>query len=204
MRFYIADCHFYHTALNLYMDKRGFNSVEEMNAFMIQQWNNVVRKNDEVVILGDFSWAGAHETELILEQLNGKKFLITGNHDRYLKDKTFDTSKYFAWVKPYEELSDNNRKVILSHYPMPFYNGQYRLDENGNAKTYMLYGHIHNTHDQQLMDQFIQTIQQTKVKDPGGLMRTIPCQCINVFTQYSNYKPLTLDQWIENDAKRKK
>ncbi len=90
MRFYIADCHFYHAALNLYMDKRGFNSVEEMNAFMIQQWNNVVRKNDEVVILGDFSWAGAHETELILEQLNGKKFLITGNHDRYLKDKTFN------------------------------------------------------------------------------------------------------------------
>ncbi len=83
-------------------------------------------------------------------------------------------------MKPYEELSDNNRKVILSHYPMPFYNGQYRLDENGNAKTYMLYGHIHNTHDQQLMDQFIQTIQQTKVKDPGGLMRTIPCQCINM------------------------
>ena len=28
MRYYIADCHFFHASLNTKMDKRGFESVE--------------------------------------------------------------------------------------------------------------------------------------------------------------------------------
>ena len=56
MRYYIADCHFYHSAMNERMDKRGFKTVEEMNEYMIQQWNGRVRKNDEIVILGDLSF----------------------------------------------------------------------------------------------------------------------------------------------------
>lgn len=36
------------------MDKRGFESVQAMNEYMIEKWNQKVRHNDEVVILGDF------------------------------------------------------------------------------------------------------------------------------------------------------
>ena len=54
-RYYIADLHFYHEAMNERMDCRGFGSVEEMNEYMISRWNDRVRKNDEVVILGDLS-----------------------------------------------------------------------------------------------------------------------------------------------------
>ena len=56
MRYYIADPHFFHGALNTKMDRRGFESVEAMNEYMLRQWNRKVRKNDEVVILGDLSW----------------------------------------------------------------------------------------------------------------------------------------------------
>ena len=55
---YIADCHFFHRRLNTEMDKRGFASAEEMNEYMIRQWNAKVTKNDTVYILGDFSLAG--------------------------------------------------------------------------------------------------------------------------------------------------
>lgn len=133
MRYYIADCHFFHEVLNRAMDYRGFDSALEMNEFMIEQWNQKVRKNDEVVILGDFSWGKPEETNELLRRLHGKLFLIQGNHDRFLKGKEFDESR-FEWVKSYAELSDNGRKVICSHYPMPFYNNQYRLDEQGNPK----------------------------------------------------------------------
>jgi calcineurin-like phosphoesterase family protein len=68
-RFYISDQHFFHESLNSRMDKRGFSSVEEMNEYMIARWNSRIRKNDEVVILGDFSVAKAHETEEILKRL---------------------------------------------------------------------------------------------------------------------------------------
>ena len=56
MRYFIADQHFFHKALNEKMDKRGFESVEQMNEYMIEKWNAKINKNDEVIILGDFSW----------------------------------------------------------------------------------------------------------------------------------------------------
>ena len=34
MRYYIADPHFFHGALNTKMDRRGFESVEAMNEYM--------------------------------------------------------------------------------------------------------------------------------------------------------------------------
>ncbi len=202
MRYYIADCHFFHAVLNAAMDQRGFDSVEEMNETMIERWNSKVRKNDEVVVLGDFSWGKADETNEILRRLHGKLFLIQGNHDRFLKDKNFHAER-FEWVKEYAELSDNGRKVILCHYPMPFYNNQYRLDEQGNPKSYMLYGHVHDTHDEKLLVQIQKMISETEVEAVGGGKRTIPCHMINCFCGYSDYVPLTLDEWIENDRLRK-
>ena len=202
MRYYIADCHFFHEVLNRAMDVRGFESAEEMNEYMIEQWNRKVRRNDEVVILGDFSWGKADETMEVLNRLNGRLFLIQGNHDRFLKAKEFDQSR-FEWIKTYAELSDNGRKVVLSHYPMPFYNNQYRLDEQGQPKAYMLYGHVHDTHDQRLLDQIVDMIQKTEVMSVSNEKRTIPCHMINCFCGYSDYTPLTLDEWIENQKKRK-
>ena len=98
MRYYIADTHFFHRSLNEKMDQRGFDDIDQMNEYMIDQWNSKVRKNDEVVVLGDFSWGNAKETTEILDELKGKIYLIRGNHDRFLDDKNFDTSR-FVWIK---------------------------------------------------------------------------------------------------------
>lgn len=43
--------------MNTSMDNRGFSDVDAMNEYMISQWNSKVRRNDEVVILGDWSCA---------------------------------------------------------------------------------------------------------------------------------------------------
>lgn len=202
MRYYIADLHFWHRALNEHMDCRGFDSVEDMNAHIIEQWNKKVRKNDEVVILGDFSWGNAEQTQEVLEQLNGRLYLIVGNHDRFLEDKKFDSSR-FVWIKQYAELNENRRKVVLSHYPIACYNGQYRKDEEGNPKTYMLHGHIHKTQDQQLIDFFEEYVKNQSHVSIGGDVETIPCHFINCFCMYSNYQPMTLDEWLEIDKNRK-
>lgn len=86
MRYYIADLHFCHENLNTRMDCRGFESGETMNEYMIAQWNSRVRKRDEVVILGDFCISKKGEVaNAILERLNGKKYLIIGNHDHLLR-----------------------------------------------------------------------------------------------------------------------
>ena len=201
MRYYIADPHFFHGALNTKMDRRGFESVEAMNEHMLQQWNRKVRKNDEVVILGDLSWGKAEETNELLERLNGRLYLIQGNHDRFLKNKDYNAGR-FVWIKPYEELQDNKRKVILCHYPIMCYNGQYRVDENGNPKVYMLYGHVHDTQDQRLLERFQAITRETASVSPDGTARQIPCNMINCFCMYSDYVPLTLDEWIACEKRR--
>ena len=201
MRYYIADPHFFHGALNTKMDRRGFESVEAMNEYMLRQWNRKVRKNDEVVILGDLSWGKAEETNELLERLNGRLYLIQGNHDRFLKNKDYNAGR-FVWIKPYEELQDNKRKVILCHYPIMCYNGQYRVDENGNPKVYMLYGHVHDTQDQRLLERFQAITRETASVSPDGTARQIPCNMINCFCMYSDYMPLTLDEWIECERRR--
>lgn len=203
MRYYIADCHFYHRKLNEQMDCRGFEDVEAMNDYMIDQWNRKVRRNDEVIVLGDFSWGNCEQTTEILERLNGKKFLIRGNHDLYLDDKKFDCS-LFGWIKDYEELHDNRRKVVLSHYPIVCYNGQYRVDERGKPKTWMLYGHIHNTRDQNFIDAYCKYVaKQSHHRIGSGDLAEVPIQMINCFTMRSDYTPLTLDEWIELEKERR-
>ena len=94
-------------------------------------------------------------------------------------------------------MNDNKRKVILCHYPIPFYNGQYRLKKSGEPKTYMLYGHVHETRDEILMRRFIEEIRQTEYTPiHGEHTAVIPCNMINCFCKRSDYEPLSLSEWI--------
>lgn len=200
---YIADTHFYHNRLCQEMDHRGFKNYEEMNAYMIEKWNEKVTPKDEVYILGDFSIAKGDATNAVLKQLKGKKHLIIGNHDRYLEDKRFDVGLYRS-IQPYKEIRDRGRSVILSHYPVMCYNGQYRRGTDGKPTTYMLYGHTHNTQDEERMSRFIRLTRETLAAsrhrpDP----EPIPCNMINCFCMFSGYQPMTLDEWIRIDTARR-
>jgi len=203
MRYYISDLHFFHKGMNERMDCRGFSSIEEMNEVMVERWNARVRSGDEVVILGDLSFGKAEETNQLVKRLNGKLYLIYGNHDRYVNAKGFDAFR-FKWIKPYAELSDGKRKVVLSHYPIFCYNGQYKVDAEGKPLTYMLYGHVHNSYDELLINRFIDITRQSR-REIHGLegLHYIPCNMINCFCMFSDYTPLSLDEWIEVDAKRR-
>ena len=203
-KLYIADCHFYHNRICQELDCRGFAGFEEMNEHMIKQWNEKVHSKDEVYILGDLSIAKSDATEKILNQLNGKLHMIIGNHDKYLEDRHFDRT-IFRSVDHYLEIRDNGRNVILSHYPVFCYKGQYRTDKHGKPLTYMLYGHVHDTHDEELVNRFIMQTRLTLVRSRhGDAAKSIPCHMINCFCMFSDYQPMTLDEWIAIDEKRRR
>ena len=142
-------------------------------------------------------------TNVIVEQLNGRLILLEGNHDRFLGDKQFDRSR-FEWIGPYLELQDHKRKLVLCHYPILCYNGQYRKMRDGSDRTFMLYGHVHNTCDELLIHQF-QTITRNTLRPLRGQEEPghIPCHMINCFCMFSDYTPLTLEEWIEKDGERR-
>lgn len=72
----ISDTHFGHTNILEYAN-RPFQNVDDMNEYMVERWNSVVKEGDKVYHLGDVYFKDAS----MLSQLNGKKRLILGNHD---------------------------------------------------------------------------------------------------------------------------
>ena len=178
MKFYISDTHFDHENI-MHFDNRPFKTVEEMNQTIITNWNNVVTNDDEVFILGDFCWRTEPRWIEILEQLNGQKTLIKGNHDI----TPSKSRRYFADVKEQKTITDEGRKVILNHYPMPCY-------QNHFYGWYHLYGHTHMSFEWNMMehDRFLMEELYSK-----------PCEMYNVgaMLPYMNYTPRTLTQIIE-------
>ena len=193
MKLYISDLHFYDEK-SIKLDERNFADVREMNQYMINQWNATVKGGDIVVVLGDlFRTKEPDEVNYILNRLSGKICLIEGNHDnRWLKKPGINLDR-FEWIKTYAEFQDGDFNIIASHYPTFCYNHQHLVNEDGSSRTYMMYGHVHNTQDELLVNQF-QNITREK---------NIPCNMINCFCKFSDYKPLSLEQWIELDAKRR-
>lgn len=179
MKYYISDLHIGHENC-LQFDERPFFTLEEMHEALIQNWNSVVSKNDDVYILGDVAWHIPTGIE-VLKRMNGNKFLIQGNHDRI----NSEFEKMFVWVKDYEIVKDGNDHVVLCHYPLAVW----RSSDYGYVH---LYGHIHKGRDTRPIQEFLQIM-----KDRG-----IPHECHNVgcMMPYMNYTPRTLQQIREMDV----
>ena len=203
MKLYIADLHFFHENMNTIMDKRGFASVEEETSYMIQKWNKKVCKGDIVYVLGDMFWGkDVQAINKVLHILKGKICLIKGNHDKWLSEKGVDLGR-FEKIESYAEVKEGQRTVVVCHYPIFCYNHQYLLDKNGNERGYMLYGHVHDTKDYELVRRF-KALTKNEVFDchdenGNSFLRHIPCNMINTFCKFSDYEPLSLDEWIEKD-----
>jgi calcineurin-like phosphoesterase family protein len=118
------------------MCARPFTDVEHMNKALIENWNAVISDNDEIYILGDFLFKGnGAQANEILRKLRGKKYLIKGNHEKYLNSQDFDASA-FQWIKDYHVLDYKDARYVLFHYPIYEWAHYFR-------KSAHLYGHVH-------------------------------------------------------------
>lgn len=205
MKLYISDQHFFaDDRLINQMDHRNFPDARAMNQYMIEQWNAKVKGGDQVIVLGDlFNTKNPEEVNWVLNRLAGKICLIEGNHDCVWLKKEGVNLNRFEWIKPYAEFDDHGYTVVASHYPIFCYNHQHVRKSDGAHRTYMLYGHVHNSYDEQLVNQFQKITRQTVVTNAQGITSQIPCHMINCFSVFSDYKPLTLEEWISLDEKRR-
>lgn len=135
MNYYIADTHFGHDNIRR-LSNRPFETVEEMDRTIIENWNKKVTDKDDVYILGDFSFKGGDPISYA-KQLKGRKHLIIGNHDTALL-KHPDFKKCFVEAKDIKKINDSGIEIVLCHYPMVEWAGYYK-------GALHLFGHIHNT-----------------------------------------------------------
>lgn len=184
MNYYISDLHIAHENA-LRFDNRPYENIDQMNEAIIHNWNNTVLPGDTVYILGDFIWQKEALWCNWLDQLQGQMVLIRGNHD----PKSFSqaTKRHFQDITEYKEITDTGRHVIMCHYPIPFHKGTY------DEKTFMLYGHVHNTREYT----FLKELQQ-KIRCNCSEPHHARGQFINVgcMMPWMGYTPRTLDEII--------
>ena len=129
--FFTSDTHF-GDAPRLRVDKRPFSSIGEMDRAIVERWNEVVRADDEVWHVGDFS-LGPPPKRIgeLLAALNGRKHLIIGNNDG---PETIEQPGW-ASVQHYAELSVDGKRLVLCHYPFRTWNrmGQGVIDLHGHS-----------------------------------------------------------------------
>jgi calcineurin-like phosphoesterase family protein len=132
---FIFDTHFNHANMLKFKRADGtrlrpFANIEHHDTTLFDNWNKNVQWGDLVYVGGDF-FAGKQAPRYI-HQLNGKKILIKGNHD---KASLSLYSSIFEDVVSVVGLREH--KIIVSHYPI------HRTSLLG-AYAYNFHGHTHS------------------------------------------------------------
>ena len=181
--FFTSDTHFNHTNIIRFCD-RPFGSTEEMNEKLIGNWNFVVGPDDIVFHLGDFCLGGSAEWTKVLDRLNGKIYLIIGNHD--LKNMKQGFIGRFEYVAMEMRIEIGKQKIYLNHYPFLCFEGGYK-------DVWQLFGHVH-------------TRKNNTGIDAGRLQYLYPTQ-YDVGVDNNDFMPVSFEQVkkiIEKQVKESK
>ena len=168
--YFTSDTHFNHANI-IGFCSRPFKNVNEMNEALIANWNRVVGADDIVFHLGDFCLGGSAEWTNVLNRLNGKIYLIVGNHDmKNLRQSYYDR---FEEIVMQKHIEIGKQKIYLNHCPFLCYGGAYK-------DTWQLFGHVH-------------TSKNNTGKDASRLNMLFPTQ-YDVGVDNNNFTPVSFDQ----------
>lgn len=145
---FTSDLHFFHKGIIPLTERKNWpciamaDSVEQkviaMDEELVSRWNTRVKPDDIVYMLGDVSFRGVTATSEILEQLQGRKTLVYGNHDRKHINKD-EFIRHWDLITPYHELRIDGQMIVLMHYPLAVWNHMHR-------GSWMLHGHSHGNY----------------------------------------------------------
>lgn len=143
-----SDFHFGHQREFLY-EPRGFATIEEHDAQILENINSTVGADDTLIVLGDLIMNDNERGMKFLKQINcGDVRVILGNHDTDIRITLYGSLPNFTVVGFADRLKYKKWSFMLSHYPMVTTN----TDDNSKpvwARTYNLCGH---THTKELFD----------------------------------------------------
>jgi len=150
---FMADPHFGHENLVLGVTKwegrteqcRKFKTLEEHDATLVNNINDVVGQDDILYCIGDWAMGGKENVYNFRKRLVCSNIhLVLGNHDMHIAKNTIiqtdegykNIQSLFTSVTQILEKKIGGIKMILCHYPFRTWHGSGR-------GSYMLYGHVH-------------------------------------------------------------
>jgi calcineurin-like phosphoesterase family protein len=132
----ISDIHFFHKNII-----KLTNRTEDWQDKFIKTWNETILPNEMVFIGGDMFMGTKRQIRELLETtpLNGRKYLLIGNHDGYTDN--FYESIGITPIRNYLDCFGDKKRnaliyqnIIISHFPIvPIPEGYLNI-----------HGHVHN------------------------------------------------------------
>lgn len=116
---------------------RDFPTIEKMNSIIVDNINSVVKQEDILIHLGDWSFGGFDKVREFYDRLVCKNIhLVLGNHDEHIENNKDSIQELFLTVSTYQTLVIGSKKFALMHYPISSWNGL-------NKGVMHLHGHTH-------------------------------------------------------------
>ena len=141
MTLFTSDLHFWHKNICKYCN-RPYNTVEEMNQGIIDNWNSVVKDDDIVYLLGDMGFCGIEKLRSLISQLKGHIRLVQGNHDsdkvvnRLIEEGLIEGVATLCYITITGDEECPDQDLTLCHFPM--------IDwANKEKGAWMIHGHQH-------------------------------------------------------------
>ena len=150
--FLTSDLHFGHRNIIRIGKGRPFDSIQEHDEALIENWNSVVKPGDLVYVLGDMSIETTiDEIRKPLSRLQGSKHLILGNHDRKKIHNQLRLENLWQSVREYSsikfEAADGTKVFVrMMHFPILEFDGAFK-NYRCKEKYIHCYGHIHNANN---------------------------------------------------------
>jgi len=116
---------------------RPFETLDKMNASIVNNINEVVGQDDVLIHFGDWSFGGFEKIEefrnrLIVQEIH----LIFGNHDHFQVNNKDNIQSLFASTQWFLQLNYLGETIECMHFPIASWNGL-------NKGRIHLHGHVH-------------------------------------------------------------
>jgi calcineurin-like phosphoesterase family protein len=136
-KWFISDTHFSHKNIIGYTG-RPFQTVDEMDKTLMENWNESIRPEDTVFFLGDFGLGSSDFLTDLCSRLHGYKICIRGNHDgtpAKMHKIGFSLVLESAFIKIGRHVVE---LIHIPSHPAPAH--------------FQLHGHVHEKRPNQLVD----------------------------------------------------
>ena len=135
-----------------------------MDAELIKRHNSKVQQGDTVYYIGDMFFYDEQKSLSILKQLNGKKILVYGNHDKAIRRSKVLRDEFVECRDKIDGIYIQEQFIVLDHYAHLTWNKSHR-------GAWMLHGHSH-----------------------GGLTYPIEGKILDVGVDGHNYYPISFKE----------
>lgn len=158
MRYLCSDLHINHFNVINYC-LRPYSSKEEMNDAIVNIWNAKVKDEDEVYVIGDVALNYKYACQYG-KRLNGKRYLVSGNHDQSYWWPNRSKEKIIKIREEYEKAGwnilpektkltlSNGLEVLMCHFPYASetqkdFDQRYWQERPKDEGLFLLNGHLH-------------------------------------------------------------